>query len=162
MTPGMTGRFLSFEGIDGSGKSTQARLLAENLRAHGLTVSAFCSVSLDPPLILVCVDRNASMLNLLQSAEFFTVNILSREQESISRRFSVEEMELRFDGIGFSLGAFGTPALHDALAIIECRRVAFHRAGDHVIFIGEVVAGTVSEVARPLVYYAGEYGRVEP
>ena len=130
-------------------------------RPHGMTVSAFSSVSLDPPLVLVCVDRAASMLQVLDASAHFAVNILSREQEAISRRFSVEEMELRFDGIGHSLGTTGAPVLHEALAILECRRVARHDAGDHVIFIGQVVAGEMRTAARPLVYYAGEYGRVE-
>lgn len=130
-------------------------------RPHGMTVSAFSSLSLDPPLVLVCVDRSASMLDVLDAATHFAVNILAEGQEALSRRFSLEEMELRFEGVGHSSGIGGVPVLHGALATLECRRMARHDAGDHAIFIGEVMGGTLDQAARPLVYYAGAYGRVE-
>ena len=130
-------------------------------RPHGMTVSAFSSLSLDPPLVLVCVDRSATMLDVLDAATHFAVNILAEGQESVSRRFSLEEMELRFEGVGNSPGIGGVPVLHGALATLECRRSARHDAGDHAIFIGEVVGGTLDPAGRPLVYYAGAYGRVE-
>ena len=130
-------------------------------RAHGMTVSAFTSLSLNPPLVLVCVDRAASMLTVLDAASHFAVNILAQGQDALSRRFSREEMVRRFDGIGYSLGAGGVPVLHDALAVAECRRTARYDAGDHAIFIGEVVAGTMSQGTRPLIYFAGSYERLE-
>ncbi|MBC7895019.1 MAG: flavin reductase family protein [Cytophagaceae bacterium] len=132
-----------------------------HLRPHGMTVSAFSSLSLDPPLVLVCVDRSATMLDVLDASSHFAVNILAEGQEALSRRFSLEEMELRFEGVGHSTGIAGLPVLHGALATLECRRSARHDAGDHAIFIGEVVGGTLDPAARPLVYYAGAYGRVE-
>lgn len=130
-------------------------------RPHGMTVSAFASLSLEPPLVLACVDRSATMLDVLDIATHFAVNILAEGQEGLSRRFSLEEMELRFEGVGHSSGIGGVPVLRAALATLECRRSARHDAGDHAIFIGEVVGGMLDSAARPLVYYAGAYGRVE-
>lgn len=131
------------------------------LRSHGMTVSAFSSLSLDPPLVLVCVDRSATMLEVLDVATHFAVNILAEDQEGLSRRFSLEEMELRFEGVAHSSGMGGVPVLAGALATLECRRAGRHDAGDHAIFIGEVVGGSLDAAARPLLYYAGAYGRVE-
>lgn len=130
-------------------------------RPHGMTVSAFSSLSLDPPLILVCVDRAATMLDVLDTGTHFAVNVLAEGQENLSRRFSLEEMELRFEGVAHSSGIGGVPVLHGALVTLECRRSARHDAGDHAIFVGEVVGGTLDPAARPLLYYAGAYGRVE-
>jgi flavin reductase (DIM6/NTAB) family NADH-FMN oxidoreductase RutF len=121
-------------------------------RDAGLTVSAFSSVSLRPPLIQVCVDQAAS--------DHFGVSILAAEQEALSRRFSTVESMHRFEGIGFSRGDSGVVLLDDALAHLECRLVANHPAGDHTIFIGEVERAT-ARGARPLLYYRGGYAQLE-
>ena len=131
-------------------------------RPHGMTVTAFSSVSLDPPLVLACVDRAASMLSVLDAASHFAVNVLAAHQEDLSRRFAIEEMELRFDGVEWSKGAGGAPVLRESHASIECRRHSRIEAGDHVIFVGEVVGGRVDPDTRPLVYHTGTYGRVAP
>jgi flavin reductase (DIM6/NTAB) family NADH-FMN oxidoreductase RutF len=129
-------------------------------RHYGMTVSAFCSVSLAPPLILVCVDLAASMHDALLEASHFAVNILSAEQEPLSRRFSGLDESHRFDGVGYAPGITGAALLDDALAHIECRRVQHHRAGDHTIVIGEVEAAAARS-ARPLLYYRGGYAQLE-
>jgi flavin reductase (DIM6/NTAB) family NADH-FMN oxidoreductase RutF len=108
-------------------------------RDHGMTVSAFCSVSLHPPLVLACIDHGAEMLSLLKHATHFGVSVLAEEQEAISRRFA-ELPEGRFDGIGFSRGESGVALLDDALAHLECRLVAQHDGGDHVIFVAQVAS----------------------
>ena len=129
-------------------------------RHYGMTVSAFCSVSLAPPLILVCVDLAASMHDALLEASHFAVNILSAEQEPLSRRFSGLDESHRFNGVGYAPGTTGAALLDDALAHIECRRVQHHRAGDHTIVIGEVEAAAARS-ARPLLYYRGGYAQLE-
>jgi len=126
----------------------------------GMTVSAFCSVSLVPPLVLVCVDHGASMHGMLLEATHFAVNILAAHQEPLSRRFSGPDEHKRFAGIGYSRGNTGVALLDDALAHIECRRVAEHPAGDHTIVVGAVEAATAYS-HRPLLYYRGGYAQLE-
>ena len=126
---------------------------------YGLTVSAFSSLSLAPPLVLVCVDRAASGHAALFAASHFAVNILAEHQESHSRRFSGKDDD-RFMGVGFTRGAGGQPLLDDALAHLACRTVARHDGGDHTIFVGEVEEAAADE-ARPLLYYRGGYARLE-
>jgi flavin reductase (DIM6/NTAB) family NADH-FMN oxidoreductase RutF len=130
-------------------------------RAHGMTVTAFSSLSLDPPLVLICVDRAASMLEVLDTAGFFAVNILSDSQGRLSRQFSREEMELRFEGVPFHAGATSAPLIDGAHAVIECRRHARHDVGDHTIFVGLVVSGELNDTTAPLVFHRGIYGRLE-
>lgn len=127
---------------------------------HGMTVSAFSSLSLDPPLVLVCVDHQASMFNTLMTAPFFVVNILSTSQEALSRRFSNLDADHRFDGVGFTRNAHGIPILDDVLAHLECRVTTRHDGGDHTIFVGQVEHAT-SRDDRPLLYYRGGYAQLE-
>jgi len=132
----------------------------EDGRDHGMTVSAFCSVSLTPPLVLVCVARNAEMHRVLQTVSHFTVNILSERQEAISRRFADLNAEQRFEGVGFRRGKSGAPVLHDILAYVECRVQQRYDAGDHGIVIGEVEHAAARD-DRPLLYYRGGYALLE-
>ncbi len=129
-------------------------------RDVGMTVSAFCSVSLNPPLVQACVDRAASMFEALQGASHFAVNILADEQESLSRRFAAVESTHRFDGLGYSRAESGIVLLEDALAHLECRMVERYPAGDHMLFVGEVERA-VARDARPLLYYRGGYAQLE-
>jgi flavin reductase (DIM6/NTAB) family NADH-FMN oxidoreductase RutF len=129
-------------------------------RDVGMTVSAFCSVSLHPPLIQICVDEAASMYDALVAAPRFGVSVLASEQEALSRRFAAVESMYRFDGIGYIRGESGVVLLDDALAHLECRMTAHHRAGDHTLFIGEVERATARD-ARPLLYYRGGYAQLE-
>jgi len=129
-------------------------------RDVGMTVSAFCSVSLHPPLVQACVDREASLFAALSESTNFGVNILAAEQEALSRRFATADSTHRFDGIGYRRAESGVVLLDDALAHLECRVVARHEAGDHTLFIGEVEAATARS-ARPLLYYRGGYAQLE-
>lgn len=129
-------------------------------RDHGMTVSAFSSLSLAPPLVLVCIDRHASMHDTLVGADWVVVNILSAEQEALSRRFSNLDADTRFDGLGVSRTPHGTPVLDDVLAHLECRVGATHEGGDHTIVVLEVEGATARD-ARPLLYYRGGYAQLE-
>jgi flavin reductase (DIM6/NTAB) family NADH-FMN oxidoreductase RutF len=127
-------------------------------RPHGMTVSAFSSLSIEPPLVLVCIDAAASMQGMFVVGSFFAVNVLAADQEPLSRRFSDEAMELRFDGVPWAAGATGAPLLVHAHARLECRCVQRHVGGDHVIVIGQVVHGDTPEGTAPLLYHRGAYG----
>ena len=129
-------------------------------RDVGMTVSAFCSVSLDPPLVQVCVDHAASLYAALVVSTRYGVSILAAEQEALSRRFATAESTRRFDGIGYRRGESGVLLLDDALAHLECRIVASHDTGDHTMFVGEVETATARD-ARPLLYYRGGYAQLE-
>ena len=129
-------------------------------RDLGMTVSAFCSVSLEPPLVQVCVDHAASLYAALVVSKRYGVSILAAEQEALSRRFATAESTRRFDGIGYRRGESGVLLLDDALAHLECRIVASHETGDHTIFVGEVESATARS-ARPLLYYRGGSAQLE-
>jgi flavin reductase (DIM6/NTAB) family NADH-FMN oxidoreductase RutF len=129
-------------------------------RDVGMTVSAFCSVSLRPALVQVCVDHDASLYAALRNATRYGVSILAAEQEALSRRFATADSTRRFDGIGYRRGESGVVLLDDALAHLECRVVAAHDAGDHTMFVGEVESATARS-ARPLLYYRGGYAQLE-
>jgi len=128
-------------------------------RDHGMTVSAFSSLSLDPPLVLVCIGNDATMAPVMAAAGSFAVSILSDRQESLSRRFA-GKLDDRFADVPRSPGVHGNVLLDDVLASLECRIVARHPAGDHVIVVGEVEAGHVRD-GRPLLYYRGGYAQLE-
>jgi flavin reductase (DIM6/NTAB) family NADH-FMN oxidoreductase RutF len=126
---------------------------------EGMTVSAFCSVSLDPPLVLICVERTASAYSALTTGRGFVVNILSASQEQIARRFSIVDID-RFEGVGYSRSPNGLAVLDDVLGIIECATFAMHEAGDHTIIVGEVEAARAQN-GTPLLYYRGGYAQLE-
>ncbi len=121
---------------------------------HGMTVSAFCSLSLEPPLVLMCIDKTATMFDLLTTGDSFTVNILASHQEEIARRFATAESD-KFDGIGYAPVDAGA-ALEDVLANAQCVRISSIEAGDHTIVVGEVRSATVFE-GEPLLYFRGGY-----
>jgi flavin reductase (DIM6/NTAB) family NADH-FMN oxidoreductase RutF len=132
---------------------------AEDGSDEGMTVSALCSVSLDPPLVLICIEKSASVYPALTRAPAFVVNILSAKQEQIARRFAIVDID-RFEGVGFSRSGNGIAVLDEVLGVIECNRVALHDAGDHTIVVGEVEAGH-AESGAPLLYYRGGYAQLE-
>ena len=150
--------FRSVLGRFASGVTVVTSMNAEG-EDQGMTVSAFCSLSLDPPLVLFCIDRAASMYSSLADAPGFIINILSEKQEALARRFSGLDPN-RFDGIGYTRGLNGIVILDDVLGYIECKRVAAHLGGDHCIYIGEVEVATATD-ARPLLYYRGGYAQLE-
>ena len=122
---------------------------------HGLTVNAFCSLSLEPPLVLVAVDRACSLLDTFQEAERFAINFLSVEQQALSVRFS-QLPEGRFAGVAWSSGAEGSPLIDGTIGSIECRRTSVIDTGDHRALIGEAVAASVHE-GDPLVFFRSAY-----
>lgn len=128
-------------------------------RDHGMTVSAFASVSLTPPLVLACIAHTAEMHASINESAHFGVSILAASQEALSRRFS-DSLPDRFDGVGYRRGESGVILLDDALAQLECTVSARHPAGDHTIIIGQVESGTVRH-GVPLLYYRGGYAQLE-
>lgn len=126
--------------------------------SHGITVSAFSSVSLDPPLVLVCVDNNAGSQRAFHEGKRFVVNVLSEEQSEHSNQFA-SQIPDKFLNIHHHEGLEGIPVLKNALVNLECRLVEHHIAGDHTIFIGEIEHAHINE-GNPLVYYQGNYRKI--
>lgn len=126
---------------------------------HGMTVSAFSSLSLEPPLILVCIANDATMAPVLDTADSFAVNVLSAGQEAISRRFA-GKVDDRFAGVGYQEGTLGDPVLDEVLASLQCRIVARHPSGDHTIVVGQVEDAAAHD-GKPLLYYRGGYAVLE-
>lgn len=126
---------------------------------HGMTVSAFTSLSLEPPLVLVCIGHDATMAPVLAATQSFTVNVLAAGQEALSRRFAGAHDD-RFTGVGYRMSDLGDPVLDDVLAWLSCRVVERHPAGDHTILIGAVEDSAASD-GRPLLYYRGGYAQLE-
>ncbi len=128
-------------------------------RDHGLTVSAFSSLSLEPPLVLVCIDQSSSVQPVLREASHFVVNVLASTQEALSRRFSGRDLD-RFDGSGYSRGNTGLAVLDEVLAYLECRVAHRLDQGDHTIFVGEVLSLELGRPGAALVYVGGGYRSV--
>lgn len=131
---------------------------------HGLTVSAFCSVSLDPPLVLICIGNDTRSRAALDTSEAFTVNILSSEQQYLSERFARSQlsMEKRLEDVTFHTTPSGGIRFENSLAWLECEHTDRYESGDHTIYVGEVVGGEVTDGADPLIYHEGEYGGFHP
>lgn len=126
-------------------------------RIHGMTVSDFTSVSLDPPLVLVSADKKARTLELINDGKCYAINILAADQQDLSNLFASKEREdVRFEGLEYETGVTGAPLIPGAIANIDCRLVATHEAGDHILCIGQVEDVRVVEGA-PLVYFGGRY-----
>ncbi len=132
----------------------------DDARDLGMTATAFSAVSLDPPLVLVCVDRDASMASPLERATHLAVHVLAQDQEALSRRFSGTESD-RFAGLEVTRGVGSLPLLGGALARLQCRIVERHPGGDHVIVVAEVLEAEFAE-GEPLLYFRGGYGRFAP
>jgi flavin reductase (DIM6/NTAB) family NADH-FMN oxidoreductase RutF len=130
----------------------------EGDRIHGMTVAAFTEVSLSPPLVLVCADKTSNTFPLIRDGGVFALNILARDQQEISARFAAKKDEdKRFDGLEIDIGRTGAPLLRGVAVNIDCRVVASHEAGDHVIYVGEVQE-VRSFDREPLLYFRGTYG----
>jgi flavin reductase (DIM6/NTAB) family NADH-FMN oxidoreductase RutF len=136
--------------------------LQPDAEPRGMTVNAFCSVSLSPILVLVCIDRVADSHDCIRDSAVFAVSVLDEERgESLSRRFASDDIEDKFHGVAYREESTGAPVLDAAIAWLDCRVVQAVPAGDHTLFVGEVVAADARE-GRPLVYYRGGYGRFNP
>jgi flavin reductase (DIM6/NTAB) family NADH-FMN oxidoreductase RutF len=128
--------------------------------SYGLTANAFSSVSLDPPLVLVCVNSGTRGSESIEQNRVFAVNILSAEQEPLSRYFASKERPRgkdAFSEITHRTEVTGSPIIDGVAAYLDCRLAASHLAGDHVIFIGEVMALGVDLNGKPLVFHQGQY-----
>jgi flavin reductase (DIM6/NTAB) family NADH-FMN oxidoreductase RutF len=128
--------------------------------AYGMTANAFSSVSLDPPLVLVCVIYPSEGCEHIQRNGCFAVNILHADQEPVSRYFASRDRPRGRDAfreVSHRIGASGSPILDGAAAYLDCRLHATHEAGDHLIFIGEVLELGFEPEAKPLVFHAGQY-----
>jgi flavin reductase (DIM6/NTAB) family NADH-FMN oxidoreductase RutF len=134
---------------------TIATVLDAQGAPHGLTVSSFTSVSLDPPLVLICLGHAVTIVDFFRNASHFGVNVLNAGQREISERFARKGAD-RFDGIAWTAGATGVPLLPGAIASMECAVEQRVTSGDHDIFIGRMVRAQVADGA-PLVYFAGGY-----
>lgn len=125
---------------------------------RGLTVNSFTSVSLDPPLVLVCIDKQAGSHDTLLDAGCFAVSVLSEGQSAIADRFANEEAERRFDDLGWVMSEGGNPWLDGAAAWFDCVLDEVFAAGDHSILLGRVQKCVTSD-HEPLVFHAGAYRR---
>jgi flavin reductase (DIM6/NTAB) family NADH-FMN oxidoreductase RutF len=125
----------------------------------GLTVNSLTSVSLDPPLVLVCIDREASCHDRLVEAGSFAVSILGTDQIDVARRFAEDPSEVRFDGVAWRPGVTGDPLVESCTAWISCTLESVHRGGDHSILVGRVAASGVGK-GEALTFYRGEFGSV--
>jgi flavin reductase (DIM6/NTAB) family NADH-FMN oxidoreductase RutF len=137
---------------------TIASVLDANGTPHGLTVNSFTSVSLDPPLILICLGHAVTTIDAFRQARHFGINVLAEDQQALSDRFARKGHD-RFDGLAWYRGESGVPLLHGVLATIECRLHQRFTSGDHDIFVGEMV-GVHSGEGEPLLYYASRYRRL--
>ena len=125
---------------------------------YGLTVNSFTSVSLDPILVLVCLDNRLSGLQAFKDSKHFGVSMLSDRQEDLSRMFAKKDSERPLN-IYFE-GRLGLPLLKHSLAIMECETVEVYAGGDHQIFLGEVKSAEVLQPEPPLLYFRGKYERL--
>lgn len=129
---------------------------------HGMTVSAFVPLSLDPPLIAVVIRRRGTFHSLLENPDGLAVNILAEEQAPLSKRFAFSRVEDRFLDGDWTTAVTGAPILADALAWLDCRLVGRHPAGTHTIFLGAVEASCVNRPDdKPLIYWNRDYHRIE-
>jgi flavin reductase len=126
---------------------------------HGVTVNAFASLSLEPQLVLVCVNRAAQSHDFLTTRAHFAVNVLARRQIAVAERFAGRAPLVgpEFADVPHTLGAGGAPLLRGSVAWLECARVATHPGGDHSILVGEVLNAATGEDDDPLVYFNGAY-----
>ena len=126
---------------------------------HGITVSAFCSVSLVPPMVLICIEKATVSHDSFGESGVFVVNVLNESQRHLSERFAAPADD-KFSDVEFHPGIEGVPVLNHALANVECRLKHAHDGGDHTIFVGEVESVTIGD-GDPLVYFHHDYTGVK-
>jgi flavin reductase (DIM6/NTAB) family NADH-FMN oxidoreductase RutF len=126
---------------------------------QGMTANAVASLSLDPVMVLICVEKSTHTHRLLEAGGVFTVNILGEHQEDVSRTFArrAEPEAGSLRGVPFVFGKTGSPRLEDCLAFLECRISNALDGGDHTIFLGEVVAEGIVNDVKPLMFFRGKY-----
>src|SRR5690349_19883462 len=126
---------------------------------HGLTVSSFTSVSLSPPLILICLGHQVTVIDAFRSSQYFGINVLAETQQYLSEQFARKGAD-RFDGLDWRPGETGVPLIPGALAAMEFRVYQRFIAGDHDILVGEMVRAVVCE-GEPLLHWASRYRTLE-
>ena len=129
-------------------------------KPFGLTANAFSSLSLDPPMLLICVDKGVDCYACFDESKVFAVNFLSLAQEELSTRFATKGIE-KFEGLSYSVGELGVALLDGALAHFECTVAHAHEGGDHTIYLGEVQR-LVTVEGDPLLFYQGKYRSLAP
>jgi flavin reductase (DIM6/NTAB) family NADH-FMN oxidoreductase RutF len=130
---------------------------------HGMTVSDFSGVSIDPPLAVVCAAKSSVTTGLIEEGQCFGVNVLRQDQFVLSNKFASKKDEFkRFEGVETFEATTGAPLIRDALVNLDCRVVAIHDAGDHVLCVGEIEQVHINEGEEPLLFFRGGYGRFEP
>ena len=132
-------------------------------RHHGMTANAFSSVSLAPPLVLVCVERDTVMAGSVLEGRVFAVSFLAEDQEPLSQRFADPTRArggAQFDGVAFDVATTGAAVLHGAVGWLDCRLWASYDGGDHLIVVGEVVELGVGGDDGPLLYHRSRYERI--
>jgi len=125
----------------------------------GLTANSFSSVSLDPPLLLFCLDRESFSFGHFEQTKHFAVNVLGDSQEDVSSHFA-RPSEDKWRHVSYDMCSVGCPSFAEALAIFECKTHAVHDGGDHIIIVGEVVGFNHRTDGDPLLYYRGRYARI--
>lgn len=130
---------------------------------HGMTANAVASVSLDPQLVLVCVERDATMAQRVRESGCFGLNFLSADQADLSAWFADPSRPdaSQFSEVAFRVEVSGAPILDDTLGWLDCRVEAIHHAGDHDIVVGEVLALGAGPAEEPLIYFASDYHRLQ-
>ena len=126
---------------------------------HGITVSAFCSVSLTPPMVLICIEKATASHDSFSESGVFAVNILGESRQDLSEHFATP-IANKFEDVDFRPGIEGVPVLKDALANVECRLQHVYEGGDHTIFVGLVESVTIRD-GDPLIYFHHEYAGVK-
>lgn len=122
----------------------------------GMTVASFASLSLHPPLIVVCLEKTARTHDAVSATGVFGVSILTRTQEEISGRFASRKIEDKFTGVDVTRGELGVPLIDGSICTLECRVTAALPGGDHTIFVGQVESATMGE-GPPLLYFRSGY-----
>jgi flavin reductase (DIM6/NTAB) family NADH-FMN oxidoreductase RutF len=135
-----------------------AGAIDSNGAPHGLTVSSFSSVSLDPPLILICLGHAIAAIDVFRQSRHFGLSVLHENQRALSERFAMR-VDDRFDFLDWRRGESGVPLIDGALAAMECETRHRVSAGDHDIFIAEMLRATIGD-GRPLIHFASEYSRL--
>lgn len=124
---------------------------------HGMTVSAFSSVSADPPLVLVCANRASTTHGVIEEGRVFAVNILASHQQDVSNIFaSSKDEDSRLQKVSWTEGRTGAPLIDEAVVSLECNVTSSHREGSHTIYVGRVEAAHSTD-GKPLLYYDGDY-----
>lgn len=132
-----------------------ATVIDESGTPHGLTINSFTSVSLEPPLVLICIDYRSAILQRFRLAAHFGINVLTSMQRELSNRFATKPDD-RFEGLAWHPGSSGVPLIDSSLAAFECVTRQVIDAGDHAIFLGEVVAAE-SGTGEPLLFFESAY-----